>query len=310
MPYEVDISTWWRLYQDQSALYHAFDIGSIMNIICTITHWYLLPRQNGCHFADNIFKCIFFNENMWILIKISQKIVPKGPISNIPALIQITAWRQPGDKPLSEPMMVRHICATRPQWVNRVTWQPLLGLLSWYLLLGHVVKSLIHLEIGNPYICPIFNGVSQTWLHNLSRVVSPSNGPQATCPTEFTHLLLYNFSPPFLIIFPCLFLNLFLITSSPFPITSCPFPITSCPFPITSCPFLITSCSFPITSCPFDFSSLPTYPCSPQVLMPATMKAALSCSTTCCLASLSCGVRSWRGRCTVGLLWGELPSNL
>ena len=31
------------------------------------------------------------------------------------------AWRRPGDKPLSEPMMVRlptHICVTRPQWVN------------------------------------------------------------------------------------------------------------------------------------------------------------------------------------------------
>ena len=31
------------------------------------------------------------------------------------------AWRRPGDKPLSEPMMVNllmHICVTRPQWVN------------------------------------------------------------------------------------------------------------------------------------------------------------------------------------------------
>ena len=31
------------------------------------------------------------------------------------------AWRWSGDKPLSEPMMVRlptHICVTRPQWVN------------------------------------------------------------------------------------------------------------------------------------------------------------------------------------------------
>ena len=49
------------------------------------------------------------------------KFVPKGPINNIPALVQIMAWRRPGDKPLSEPMMVRlptHICVTRPQWVN------------------------------------------------------------------------------------------------------------------------------------------------------------------------------------------------
>ena len=44
-----------------------------------------------------------------------------GPINNIPALVQIMAWRQLGDKPLSEPMMVlllTHICVTRPQWVK------------------------------------------------------------------------------------------------------------------------------------------------------------------------------------------------
>ena len=28
----------------------------------------LRPRQNGRHFADAIFKCIFWNENAWILI--------------------------------------------------------------------------------------------------------------------------------------------------------------------------------------------------------------------------------------------------
>ena len=81
----------------------------------------LRPRQNGCHFADDIFKCIFLNENIWILIKISLKFVPKGPINNIPALVHIMAWRRPGDKPLFEPMMVwllTHICVTRPQWVK------------------------------------------------------------------------------------------------------------------------------------------------------------------------------------------------
>ena len=79
----------------------------------------LRPRQNRRHFADDIFKCIFFNETIWILIKISLKFVPKGPINNIPALVQIMAWRRPGDKPLSEPMMLSlltHICVT--QWVN------------------------------------------------------------------------------------------------------------------------------------------------------------------------------------------------
>ena len=81
----------------------------------------LRPRQNGRHLADDIFKCIFLNENIWIPIKISLKFVPKGRINNIPALVQIIAWRRPGDKPLSEPMMVSlltHIYVTRPQLVN------------------------------------------------------------------------------------------------------------------------------------------------------------------------------------------------
>ena len=83
----------------------------------------LRPRQNGRHFADNIFKCIFLNENVWIPIKISLKFVPQGPINNIPALVQIMAWHRPGNKPLSESMTVSlltHICVTRPQWVKTI----------------------------------------------------------------------------------------------------------------------------------------------------------------------------------------------
>ena len=81
----------------------------------------LRPRQNGRHFADDIFKCIFLHENVSIAIKISLKFVPKGPINNIPALVQPMDWRRPGDKPSSEPIMVSlptHICVTRPQWVK------------------------------------------------------------------------------------------------------------------------------------------------------------------------------------------------
>ena len=66
----------------------------------------LRPRQNGRHFPDDIFKWIFLNENVWIAIKISLKFVPNGLINNIPALVQMMAWRQSGDKPLSEAMMV------------------------------------------------------------------------------------------------------------------------------------------------------------------------------------------------------------
>ena len=81
----------------------------------------LRPKQNGCHFPDDIFKWIFLNENEWISIKVSLMFVPKGVINNIPALVQIMAWRRPGDKPLSESMMasfLTHICVTRPQRVK------------------------------------------------------------------------------------------------------------------------------------------------------------------------------------------------
>ena len=81
----------------------------------------LRPILNRRHFADDIFKCIFENENEWISPKISMKFVPNVQINDIPALVQIMAWRRPGDKPLSEPMMVSlltHISVTRPQWVK------------------------------------------------------------------------------------------------------------------------------------------------------------------------------------------------
>ena len=65
----------------------------------------------------------FLNENVWILIQILLKFVRKGPINNIPALVQIMAWRRPGNKPLSEPMIVSlplHLSVTQPKWVNSV----------------------------------------------------------------------------------------------------------------------------------------------------------------------------------------------
>ena len=94
----------------------------------------LRPRQNGCHLPEDILKHIFLNENIWISLKVSLKFVPKVPINNIPALVLIMAWRRPGDKPLSEQMMVSlptHICTTRPQWVKQqflcVSHFPMLG---------------------------------------------------------------------------------------------------------------------------------------------------------------------------------------
>ena len=64
------------------------------------------PGQNGRHLADDIFRCIFVNEKFCLLITISLKFVPKGPIDNNPALVEIMVWRRIGDKPLSEPMLI------------------------------------------------------------------------------------------------------------------------------------------------------------------------------------------------------------
>ena len=90
------------------------------------------PRQNRRHFADDIFKCIFLNKNVWIPIKISLTFVPKGPIDNIPALFQIMAWP--------------HICVTQPQWVET----HYSCTLRWF-----VVMTYIDTGLTSPY-CTIF----------------------------------------------------------------------------------------------------------------------------------------------------------
>ena len=87
-----------------------------------LTHW-------GRDKMDDIFQTTFSNAFSWMKIyefrlSFSLKFVPKGPINKIPALVQIMAWRLPGDKPLSEPTLVSlltHICVTRPQWVNSLS---------------------------------------------------------------------------------------------------------------------------------------------------------------------------------------------
>ena len=70
--------------------------------VIIMTYWRLLntlwPRQNDRQCPHDNFKCIFVNENKWILIKISLRFVSKSPMNNIPALVHIMAWRRPGDK--------------------------------------------------------------------------------------------------------------------------------------------------------------------------------------------------------------------
>ena len=64
--------------------------------------------------------------------------------NKFPALVQIMACRQPGDKPLSEPMMeslLMHICVTRPQWVN-----------DWKLIEGYEVEVLVGIVAPDVFV--------------------------------------------------------------------------------------------------------------------------------------------------------------
>ena len=59
-------------------------IGCLLTLV-TVQH--IEAETNGRHFPDDIFKCIFLNENVSISIKISLKFIPKGQINNIPVLV-------------------------------------------------------------------------------------------------------------------------------------------------------------------------------------------------------------------------------
>ena len=57
--------------------------------------------------ADDIFKCIFLNEDDKISIKMSLKLVPRSPIDNKPAFVQVMAWCRTYDMQLPEPMLTQ-----------------------------------------------------------------------------------------------------------------------------------------------------------------------------------------------------------
>ena len=65
----------------------------------------LTPRQNGRHFADDIFRCVFVNEKFCYVIKISLMFVLYGSVDNNSVLVEVMAWRRTGIKPLPEPRL-------------------------------------------------------------------------------------------------------------------------------------------------------------------------------------------------------------
>ena len=113
---QINIKLWdiiiWSMSKVQRCFFKPLQLMSnyilhkTMGIITYPCFNKLRPRQHGRHFSDDILKWIFLNENIWISIQISLKLVSRYPINSIPALVQIMAWRRPGDKPLSVPMML------------------------------------------------------------------------------------------------------------------------------------------------------------------------------------------------------------
>ena len=145
----------------------------------------LRPRQDGRHFADDIFKCVFLNEDIWISINISLRFVTKGPINNIPALVEIMAWRRPGDKSWSQSMMMSlltHICVTRPQWIY-FDWALLQGCdfqLKGNKLASPTMTMILSLESQERTIgqteCPLLpNRLSYRGSSKCLELVSPSS---------------------------------------------------------------------------------------------------------------------------------------
>ena len=73
---------------------------------CSVKNW---GREKMAHISPgDIFKPISSNEKVKTSLRISQKFVPSVRVSNVPALVQIMAWRRPGDKPLYETTRVNH----------------------------------------------------------------------------------------------------------------------------------------------------------------------------------------------------------
>ena len=91
------LHSWQMSHHDESIWYHVAQ------------QWLntLRSEQNGCHWAHDIFSCIFLNKNACVMIKISLKFIPKGSIDSKSALVQVMAWYLAGTKPLPELMLTK-----------------------------------------------------------------------------------------------------------------------------------------------------------------------------------------------------------
>ena len=132
-------------------------------MVGTYTSWNI-PDTGLTHLDQenmtDTFKGIFLNESVRISIEIPLKFSPKCSINNIPSLVQIMAWRRPGGKPLSEPMMVSlltNICITRPQLV-KVGWTE-----GFYRKIIMASSKLWDFTVWKASPCPCCSAMCQIW---------------------------------------------------------------------------------------------------------------------------------------------------
>ena len=148
-----------------------FRTNSFSCEMCLLTHW-------GRDKMAAISQMAFSNTFSWKKKYKFRLRFPQGTINNIPALVQIMAWRLPGDKLLSEPMMVRlptHICITRAQWLNVSIWlKDCMGFKSGLALKGDLVTG-HYCTYTDQWGCP--RTLTHICITRLQRVNPP--GPRA-----------------------------------------------------------------------------------------------------------------------------------
>ena len=75
-----------------------------LNVLCSRNAYSL--KLTDAKQQNYVTRVPCFNENVWISIELLFKFDPEGSINNIPILGLIMAWRRPGDKLLSEPIII------------------------------------------------------------------------------------------------------------------------------------------------------------------------------------------------------------
>ena len=149
----------------------AYGMGN--SFLCPVlTHW-------GRDKISAIWQTPYWNGFSWMKIyelrlKYQLKFVPipECPINNIPALVEIMAWRRPGDKPLSELMMdslLTHLSLIkfghRPFRYSWTRWALCVVFVPWYGSILHIFFRVSSLALRWSYC----HSVSEVTLWNISK---------------------------------------------------------------------------------------------------------------------------------------------